>query len=227
MSTPASVEDLRSEVSESELSETLNTTAFDTATHATAGDLPDTETAGDLVEIKGKTYVSVNRTANLRPGSTPSWIWDHGRELRLLAGQTLQRCWQCTYCGKVMPVDSTTYHAGQHLEGGHHLVKPDSQREDANPLPQTIAQQVTSMAYKALVTNVQAARFRYLLIRWIVCMHVALSVVEHHTFRELVVYICPALEPFFVKTGKTIRRWILEEFKKQRVRVKDDEDSLL
>ena len=32
MSTPASVEDLRSEVSESELSETLNTTAFDTAT---------------------------------------------------------------------------------------------------------------------------------------------------------------------------------------------------
>jgi hypothetical protein len=78
------------------------------------------------------------------------------------------------------------------------------------------------MAYKALVTNVQAARFRYLLIRWIVCMHVALSVIEHHTFRELVVYICPALEPFFVKTGKTIRRWILEEFKKQRVRVKDE-----
>jgi hypothetical protein len=121
MSIPALVEDLLSEVSESELSETLNTTAFDTATHATPGDLPNTETAGDFVEIKGKPYVSVHRTANLRAGSTPFWIWDYGCELRLLAGQTVQNCWQCTYCGKVMPVDSTAYHAGRHLEGGHHL----------------------------------------------------------------------------------------------------------
>jgi len=74
MSTPALVEDLCSEVSKSELSETLNTTAFDTATHATAGDLPNTETAGNFVEIKGKTCVSVQRTANLRAGSTPFWI---------------------------------------------------------------------------------------------------------------------------------------------------------
>jgi hypothetical protein len=57
MSIIASIDGLRSEVSESELSETLNTTAFDTATHATAGDLVDTETAGDLVEIGGETYL--------------------------------------------------------------------------------------------------------------------------------------------------------------------------
>jgi len=45
----ASIDDL-----ESELSDTLNTTAFDTATHATASDLADAETGGDLVEIGGK-----------------------------------------------------------------------------------------------------------------------------------------------------------------------------
>jgi hypothetical protein len=77
------------------------------------------------------------------------------------------------------------------------------------------------MAYKALVTNVQADRFRYLLIRRIVCMHMALKVVEHQTFKDLISYICPALA-ILCQTGKTIRRWILEEFKKQQVRVKDE-----
>jgi hypothetical protein len=110
MSAIHSTDDLRSEVSQSELSEILNTTAFDTATHATAGDLPEAANTGDLIDIRGKTYISVDRTANLRPGCTASWIWDHGRELRLLTGNNPQKRWQCTYCGKVVPVDSTTYH---------------------------------------------------------------------------------------------------------------------
>jgi hypothetical protein len=74
MSTIATVNDLRSEASESELSETLNTTAFNTATHVTASDLPDTENAhaGDYVEVNGKIYIIVSRTANYRVGSISS-----------------------------------------------------------------------------------------------------------------------------------------------------------
>lgn len=211
----------RSEIDESELSDPLNTTAFNTETHATAGDVADQAMHGDFVEIGGKTYISVPRTANTRQGVKSSWIWDHGRELRLLAGNTPQKCWQCTYCGNIRPVDSTTYHAGVHLQNAHKLVKdPGSCVEDDNP--QNIAQQVTNMAYKALVTSFQADRFRYLLIRWIVCMHITLTIVEHQTFRDLMLYVCPALEPFFVRTGKTIRRWIMAEYKKQRLCVKNE-----
>jgi hypothetical protein len=72
MSTPALVKDLRSKVSELELLETLNTTAFDIATHVTIGDLPDTETIGDVIKIKGKIYISVDRITNFRVGLTPS-----------------------------------------------------------------------------------------------------------------------------------------------------------
>jgi hypothetical protein len=72
MSTPALVNDLRSEVSELELSETLNTTAFNITTHVIIRDLPDTETISDVIKIKGKTYVSIDRIVNLRVGSTPS-----------------------------------------------------------------------------------------------------------------------------------------------------------
>jgi hypothetical protein len=87
--------------------------------------------------------------------------------------------------------------------------------------PGNVANQLTNTAYKALVASVQVDRFRFL-IRWFVCMYVGLSVIEHPTFRELVVYCCPAIEPFLVKSGATIRRWIFMEFKRQRIRVKDE-----
>src|SRR3954470_17361272 len=48
----------RSEIDESELSDPLNTTAFNTETHATAGDVADQAMHGDFVEIGGKTYIS-------------------------------------------------------------------------------------------------------------------------------------------------------------------------
>jgi len=72
------------------------------------------------------------------------------------------------------------------------------------------------------VSTVQADRFRHLLIRWIVCMHVALCMVEHETFRDLMLYICPALDAVLVRTGKTIRRRILKEFDKARLQIRTE-----
>jgi hypothetical protein len=53
-------------------------------------------------------------------------------------------------------------------------------------------------------------------------MHVAFSVMEDPTFRELILYICPIIKPLFIRTGNIIRKWILNEFKKQRIRVKGE-----
>ena len=41
---------LRSEMGEPELSDTLNTSAFNTSTHATAGDVPESQNPEDIVE---------------------------------------------------------------------------------------------------------------------------------------------------------------------------------
>jgi hypothetical protein len=46
-------------------------------------------------------------------------------------------------------------------------------------------------------------------------MHVALSIMEHKSFRDLIVYISPALEQLLARTGGTIRRWIIKEFERQ------------
>jgi hypothetical protein len=72
MSTITLGDDLRSQLSESDQSESLNITAFDTTTHVTAGDLLIKENEDDLVEINGRTYIVVSRRANHRAGSVPS-----------------------------------------------------------------------------------------------------------------------------------------------------------
>jgi hypothetical protein len=46
------------EISQSELSEPLNITAFDTATHTPAGDTANEAEAGKFIEIGGKICVS-------------------------------------------------------------------------------------------------------------------------------------------------------------------------
>jgi hypothetical protein len=56
-------------------------------------------------------------------------------------------------------------------------------------------------------------------------MHIAFSCVESVYFRELLLYVAPSLEPYFVAAGSTIRRWILDEFDKARLRVKTELDQ--
>jgi hypothetical protein len=80
------IDDLRSKASELKLLDILNITAFNITTHVTTNDLPDKENAGDFVEINGKIFIIVSHTVNYYVGSTSSWIWDHGRELRLFVG---------------------------------------------------------------------------------------------------------------------------------------------
>jgi hypothetical protein len=58
----------RFKISESELSETLNTTVFNITTYVTAGNLLKAENIGDLIDIKGKIYILIDRIANLRSG---------------------------------------------------------------------------------------------------------------------------------------------------------------
>jgi hypothetical protein len=65
-----SFDELRPEVSDSELSSTLNTTAFNTASQATTGvSTVATAQSSDIIRIDGRSYIQVNHAANIRAGS--------------------------------------------------------------------------------------------------------------------------------------------------------------
>jgi hypothetical protein len=74
----------------SPLSEPVDTIVLKASSRATDGNtisFNSTEsTDPEYVYSGGKTYLAVDHTANIRKGTAPSWIWDHGSELRLLAG---------------------------------------------------------------------------------------------------------------------------------------------
>ena len=64
---------------------------------------------------------------------------------------------------------------------------------------------VAREGFKALVSVIDADKFRWMLIKWIVSMHIALSVIENKHFCELLITIAPALKPLgfpFKRCGK-------------------------
>jgi hypothetical protein len=65
-------------------------------------------------------------------------------------------------------------------------------------------------------------KFRYLLIRWIILINICLIIVEHDSWREIMIHIHAGLAPYLVKSGNTIKRWILKEFKRQKAVIKED-----
>ena len=75
-------------VCSSPLSDPIDTAVLEASSQATDGNtisFNSTEsTEPEYVHSGGKTYLAVDHTANMRKGTAPSWIWDHGSELRLL-----------------------------------------------------------------------------------------------------------------------------------------------
>ncbi|KAF7573538.1 Dimer-Tnp-hAT domain containing protein [Pyrenophora tritici-repentis] len=63
-------------------------------------------------------------------------------------------------------------------------------------------------------------KFKELLIRWIVYCHIAFFQLENQYFRELLLFLNPALLNHLPKAAKTIRSWVINAFisKKQQLR---------
>jgi hypothetical protein len=177
----------------------------------------------EIVVFKGIEYHVVERSANARRVNRISWIWGHGREVRCFAESESKKHFQCGVCGQIFPVWSTTHHASIHLNDKHGIHEHGGQ--STSPMqadsPSVIEQLCRrGQQARALVTEVTVAKFRYLLLRWICCMHICLSIVQDDTFRDLIQYICLALSRFLVKSANTIRDWIMKEFKRQKIEIR-------
>jgi hypothetical protein len=185
-------------------------------------------------------FLIVEHTANLRKNTKISAIWHHGEERRRLDDRSMDKYWRCKHCksATVLKVDGgnggQTSYALAHLKNKHQI----DCKTDEDAVPSALAtfratasagtSVVTSVATKAireaygLVTQFDAAKFRQALIMFIVMCNIAFSVVESEYFQALLKTCSNALEPFFVKAGNTVKRWILEEFEKKRQEIKTE-----
>jgi hypothetical protein len=80
---------------------------------------------------------------------------------------------------------------------------------------------ITQTAGK-LISTMNMDRFRYLLIRWIMMMNIALTCVESSCFRELLLHCHSGLEPYLIKSVNIMRDWIIKEFERQKLKIKKE-----
>jgi hypothetical protein len=176
--------------------------------------LPCVTPAPERIVHKCKEYV---RRPAIRAAETPSVIWYLGEEYE----RNKQKFWRCGICkkNKMLAIDNGTSSALRHLKKDHRIDNKGRRMKTKQP---TIIEALTTVTQNVaqVITRFNANTFRYLLIRWIVTMHIALSCVESDTFRDWILYIAPGLDSYLVRSGNTIRRWILWEFARQRRYIK-------
>lgn len=136
--------------------------------------------------------------------------------------------WLCGLCkevGKIHLYSSTsTAWMDEHLTKRHNLSKPTtteshlslaSQIESTSP----VIKGNTRSPFIA-ITPKQYSKFRLMLITWMIKKHISYSQVEDETFREFVASCSMgaiSAESILPRSGNTIRNWIMEEYKKQKL----------
>lgn len=168
---------------------------------------------------KGNLYTRKEHQDNTRAYTKASIIWQFGDECARTVNGQQKKYWRCGLCNRttILVMTDNSSSGLRHLKKNHKIDK-DGQRQTS----QTMVTAAFAAAATAanLVTRFKASTFRYLLIRWIVTMHIALSCVESESFRTWVLYVAPALDKYLVTSGDTIRRWVLREFERQRLEIK-------
>ena len=150
----------------------------------------------ERVSFKGKQYVWKAHEDNQRAFTKPSVIWQLGDEYEKIGSGYRRKYWRCRLCTKtkMLAMNDNSSSGLRHLKKDH---KIDRNGQRIGTKQSTITAAFAAATTVAnLVTRFKASTFRYLFIRWIVSMHVALSCVENDFFREWVLYIGPALDKY-------------------------------
>lgn len=155
--------------------------------------LPAYKQGPEQLKHRGVLYTRKDHEDQTRAYTKSSIIWQFGDEYEKGGedGRPPVKTWRCGICKKtVLLVMKDNSSSGlRHLRNKHKIDKTGASPQS------TIAAAFTAVnAVASLVAGFKASTFRYLLIRWIVTMHIALTYVESKSFRAWVLYVAPALD---------------------------------
>ena len=75
---------------------------------------------------------------------------------------------------------------------------------------------------KSIIFSRRLDRFKELLVRWLVCCHIAFFQIENDYFRDLLFYLFPPLADLLPKAASTIRQWVMNMFEVRKERLRQD-----
>jgi hypothetical protein len=186
-------------------------------------------------------FLVVDHSANERAGARISAIWLHGGERRRLNDKSIDRYWRCNHYkgATVLKIKGgsggTTSYALRYLKNKHNViikkdkaVLPNSTARSSLftliiDLASSIVAGIVTKGYKALISILDTDRFRKALVMFFVIYNITFHVVESpYYYKLLLAYSAGALKPFLVHASNILKRWILEEFKKKKLKIRNE-----
>jgi hypothetical protein len=182
----------------------------------------------DEFKLLGKQYIRCCSLAK-PPKHTKkrtSVIWLYGEDIQLQRDG--RKFWYCYFCEKQhnqqeLPVvgkgNST---ALDHLEAKHNINRTTGEPKTAPSKDPTQLSISDCNGMKSLIFARRLDHFKDLLVRWIVCCHIAFFQIENSLFRDLLFYLFPPLEKLLPRAASTIRQWVKDAFEARKDKLRQD-----
>jgi hypothetical protein len=170
------------------------------------------------------TYVKREIIANKGCRLGSSHIWKYGLQyIRCSDKKEVYYCHECVvgkYKQELFVINGTS-RVRNHLEQKHQIDSQTGMRKSSAP-KSVLDQQKDAAASSAFFWKDSVEKFKELLIRWIVCCHIAFFQLENRHFRELLFFLSPTLMNHLPKAARTIRSWILTAFTSKKQQLMED-----
>jgi hypothetical protein len=168
-------------------------------------------------------YTRCCRIATTKSRKSTSPIWLNGEPL--MSSTDSKKYYYCYWCereNKKQPLPSCGDGNGPALKHmcSHGLDRTTGKPVDASKKPNIKGSISSGSVYQALTKTYALEEFKSLLIRWMVYCHVAFMMVENEYFRELVCFLNGGLGRFLPRAASTIRKWIMEAYRREKDRIK-------
>jgi hypothetical protein len=147
-----------------------------------------------------------------------SHIWKYGEAyIRSSDKKEVYYCYECAAAShkQKLFVLNGTGEAATYLEKKHYIDKKTGVKRTRPSVLER--QRAGPLFYQSWLD-----RFKILLIRWIVCCYISFFQIENIYFRELLFFLSPQLIELLPKARSTIRKWIIEEFRKRKEDLKEE-----
>lgn len=183
--------------------------------------------------IDGTEYVQTAGLAHpIRKGGgkKSSSIWKLGVELKKVEDGT--KFWQCSVCKRMnkSTIFTTAATSGpfRHLKSKHGIIESNKRfvrlekqktitfEESKPPKDSTMARGFDAQISATLLSNKFVDEFRLLFLQWIICCHLALSMVENRFFRALIRFINRTILDYLPESSDTVRKWVVHEYQRQK-----------
>ena len=155
-------------------------------------------------------------------------IWIYGEDIQ--AKHDGKKFWYCYFCEKqgdqqeLSIVRKGNCTALDHLEDKHSI---DRSTGNIKPIPKPL-KEPTQLSIsdcnnmKSLIFARRLDCFKDMLVRWIVCYHIAFFQIENSYFQDLLFYLFPPLADLLSKAASTLQQWVKEAFKMRKEKLKQN-----